>query len=295
MVVTTGFFDGVHRGHRKVIEQLVRTAAELGDESRVVTFWPHPRSVLQNEARDFRLLNSLPEKLEMLRSFGVDKVEVLEFTKQFSSLTALEYFEQYVKGMYGGRTVVFGYDNLVGCDCRNSADVLAAAGKAGLQAIQVDELPFGPDGKAISSTRIRKALEEGKVSDASAMLGYDYSLHGVVVGGNKMGRTFGFPTANIQMYDPLKLIPGNGVYAVGVKTLGKEYRGMCNIGVRPTVGTGNQRTIETNIFDFNEDIYGLDIKISFIGKIRDERPFPSLDALAAQLALDRDSCLKMMK
>ena len=291
MIVTTGFFDGVHKGHRKVIEQLVRTAAENKDESRVVTFWPHPRTVLQNGARDLRLLGSISERKAMLEALGVDNVEVVEFTKEFSRLPAVEYFRRYV----GEGTVVLGYDNLVGCDCRTSADVVKAAGEAGLEVITVDECPYGPEGLAISSTRIRKALEEGLINDASAMLGYDYSLHGVVVAGNRMGRTIGFPTANIQLYDPLKLIPGNGVYAVAVETLGRNHLGMCNIGVRPTVGPNNQRTIETNIFDFGEDIYGLDIRISFLRKIRDEKPFSSLAALASQLSIDKEMCLKYQR
>ena len=148
----------------------------------------------------------------------------------------------------------------------------------------------GMPGTAVSSTRIRALISSGDVSDAAAMLGYDYSLYGVVVAGNRIGRTMGFPTANMQLYEPLKLIPGNGVYSVKVQTLGKEWKGMCNIGNRPTVRDGNARTIETNIFDFDEDIYGLDISLRFLKRIRKEIRFGSLDELKAQLVMDREFC-----
>jgi riboflavin kinase/FMN adenylyltransferase len=149
-------------------------------------------------------------------------------------------------------------------------------------------------GYAVSSTKIRQKLEEGDVQAASAMLGYDYSLLGVVVAGNRIGRTLGFPTANMQLYEPLKLVPGNGVYFVRVKTLGREWFGMCNVGCRPTIGEGNARTIETNIFGFEEDIYGLDIEVTFLQKIRDEVRFDSLDQLKEQLERDREACLDVI-
>ena len=149
-----------------------------------------------------------------------------------------------------------------------------------------------PKGIVVSSTKIREAVASGDVEGAAAMLGYKYSLFGVVVAGNRLGRTIGFPTANMRLYEPLKLLPGNGVYSVEVESLGRKFRGMCNIGTRPTVNAGSDRTVETNIFDFDEDIYGLDLKVTFLRKIRDERRFASLDALKAQLIQDRESCLK---
>ena len=164
------------------------------------------------------------------------------------------------------------------------------AGSLGLDVFTTDMVEGAP-GAAVSSTRIRKLIAEGDVGDASAMLGYSYSLYGVVVAGNRIGRTMGFPTANMQLYEPLKLVPGNGVYAVSVETLGRKYRGMCNIGNRPTVGPANARTVETNIFGFDEDIYGLDIKVTFRKKIRDEVKFCSMDALRDQLQKDRQKCL----
>ena len=292
MVVATGFFDGVHVGHRLVIKQLIEAAAVRGDESMVMTFWPHPRNVLQKEARTLRLLTTLQEKRQMLIDLGVDHVEVLQFTKDFSTMTTEDYFRMLME-RFGAKTVLLGYDNRVGCDAKDSDQVARVAEELGLEVIRTDMVP-SIEGYAVSSTKIRQHLEAGDVQGAAAMLGYEYALHGVVVAGNRVGRTIGFPTANMQLYEPLKLVPGNGVYFVRVETIGGSYYGMCNIGHRPTVSTGNTRTIETNIFGFDEDIYGLDIKITFITKIRDEVRFDSLDDLKKQLEHDRDTCLNTL-
>lgn len=285
-VVTTGFFDGVHTGHRYVIEKLVSTASERGDESLVVTFWPHPRTIFQRDARDLRILNSLEEKKEILRSLGVDRVEVLPFTKSFAALTAEQYLRDVLAGRYGARAVIVGYDNTVGSDLLGIDGIRETAAPLGLEVIPAGIKSLGAGEINVSSTKIRQALESGDIAAANAMLGYPYGLKGVVVAGNRLGRTIGFPTANMQMYEPLKLIPSNGVYVVDVNVLGKEYRGMCNIGVRPTVG-GSARTIETNIFDFDEDIYGLDLSIRFRRFLRPEKKFSSLEELKCRLALDR--------
>ena len=291
MIATTGFFDGVHLGHRLVIERLVSLARERGDESLVVTFWPHPRAVLQDGARELRLLNSLEEKKELLRSLGVDRVEVLDFTRSFAALTAEQYLREILRDRFGVTTLLMGYDNRLGSD-RLTADMLFP--KASALDIELIELePFGQDVHPalthISSTRIRKSLEDGKVEEAAEMLGYGYSLRGVVVAGNRLGRTIGFPTANMKLYEPLKLVPGRGVYAVEAEVLGKKYRGMTNIGLRPTVG-GSFTTIETHILDFDEDIYGLPLRITFLRRLRDEVHFPSLEALKDQLEKDRECC-----
>ena len=289
MVVAPGFFDGVHTGHRHVIKQLVAAAAARGDESMVVTFWPHPRNVLQKEARTLRLLTTLAEKKQMLLDLGVDNVEVLDFTKDFSKMTTQEYLLM-LKDKFGAKTVLIGYDNRMGSDAKDADQVVETAAQVGLEAIRTEMIP-SEHGYAVSSTKIRQKLEEGDVQAASAMLGYEYSLLGVVVAGNRIGRTIGFPTANMQLYEPLKLVPGNGVYFVRVHTLGQDWYGMCNVGCRPTVGLGNNRTIETHIFGFDEDIYGLDIKVTFLEKIRDEVHFASLDDLKTQLDHDRQTCL----
>ena len=304
-VVTTGFFDGVHLGHRHVLSAVVSSARERGEEAVVVTFWPHPRTVLQQDAREFRILTSLEEKKALLAAAGIDRVEVLPFTREFAAMTALEYL-QLLRDKYDASLVVMGYDNRIGSD-RLTIDALTGAFESrkpsslrssslptSLRA--VGPLPFtwpraamvSEDSNApvISSTKIRKALQEGRVEEANAMLGYGYELYGVVVAGNRVGRTMGFPTANMQLYEPLKLVPGNGVYAVEAEVLGRSYKGMCNIGTRPTVG-GTTRSIETHILDFDEDIYGLPLRIRFLRRIRDERKYASLEALRLQLEQDR--------
>ncbi|MCR4564575.1 MAG: bifunctional riboflavin kinase/FMN adenylyltransferase [Bacteroidales bacterium] len=357
MVVATGFFDGVHLGHRFLIERLIGEAHRRGTQSLIVTFWPHPRNVLQNEARDFRLLSSMQEKKVLLTEMGVDRVEVLEFSRTFSSLTMRDYIRQVLIGRFGAKCLVLGYDNRMGCDCHNTDELADIAREEGLEVVRVGVVKSGRLERRdahtgfISSTRIRNALAEGRVEDAASMLGRPYSLYGVVVAGNRLGRTIGFPTANMQLYEPLKVIPAPGVYAVYVNipsavsapeklhTLpermssvpesmstvhesmpagpeGKrertffwsehhfgdsehfscsehpfgpnDFQGMCNIGYRPTIGASNALTIETHILDFDEDIYGLDIHIHFYKRIREERKFDSLSALADQLKADRE-------
>jgi riboflavin kinase/FMN adenylyltransferase len=323
MIATTGFFDGVHLGHRLVIERLVSLARERGDESLVVTFWPHPRAVLQDGARELRLLNSLDEKKELLRTLGVDRVEVLDFTRSFAALTAEQYLRDVLRSRFGVTTLLMGYDNRLGSDRLTAASLMPIAISMGIELIELE--PFGmgkhpqtvdkvdpsqsklwappsyaaegghrfadvhPSLTNISSTVIRKALEEGKVEAATEMLGYGYALKGVVVAGNRLGRTIGFPTANMKLYEPLKLVPGRGVYVVEAEVLGRKYRGMTNIGQRPTVG-GTFTTIETHILDFDEDIYGLPLRITFLRRLRDEVHFPSLEALKEQLAKDKTAC-----
>lgn len=283
-VVTTGFFDGVHLGHRHVLETVVSSARQRGEEAIVVSFWPHPRTVLQQDAREFRLLTSLEEKKALLLSCGIDRVEVLPFTREFSALKAEEYL-QLLQERYGASLVVMGYDNRIGSDRKTATEIYSPA----LSIQVVDECDSGRGGEAISSTQIRRALEAGEVERANAMLGYVYALYGVVVAGNRLGRTMGFPTANMQLYEPLKLVPFNGVYAVEAEVLGKVFRGMCNIGTRPTVG-GTARTIETHILDFDEDIYGLPLRLRLLRRVRDERKFSSLEALKEQLVQDREQC-----
>ena len=303
-VVTTGFFDGVHLGHRHVLSAVVSSARERGEEAVVVTFWPHPRTVLQQDAREFRILTSLEEKKALLAAAGIDRVEVLPFTRKFAAMTAQEYL-QLLRDKYDASLVVMGYDNRIGSDKLTASEIGVSQAVAPrplpTSLRSVGPLPFtwpraamvsgDPNAPVISSTKIRNALQEGRVEEANAMLGYRYGLYGAVVAGNQLGRTMGFPTANMQLYEPLKLVPANGVYAVEAEVLGTTYKGMCNIGMRPTVG-GSTRTIETHILDFDQDIYGLPLRIRFLRRIRDERKFPSLEALRKQLTLDALNCKK---
>ena len=291
MIATTGFFDGVHTGHRLVIERLVSLARQRGDESLVVTFWPHPRAVLQDGARELRLLTTLEEKKAMLAALGVDRVEVLDFSRSFAALTAEQYLRDILRTRLGVTTLLVGYDNRLGSDCLTAPALVPLAQSIGIELIELPSLSFRAESRnlEVSSTKIRRALQEGRIEEATSMLGYGYSLTGVVVAGNRMGRTIGFPTANLRLYEPLKLIPARGVYVVEAEVLGKKYRGMTDIGTRPTVG-GTFPTIETHILDFDEDIYGLPLTITFLRRLRDEIHFPSLEALKDQLILDRAAC-----
>ena len=290
VVAATGFFDGVHRGHRAVLEKISALAKEQGDTSAVITLWPHPRTVLQQDAAKFRLLNSLEEKISLIKSFGIDEVFTLKFDKEFASQTTEEYFRDSLIRRLNVRTLVIGYDHRVGSDINQTQDeMMAIARNLGINPVRVDEYTENESGLIISSTKIREMLLAGDMGTANNLLGYRYGVEGVVVEGMKIGRGIGFPTANMRLYEPLKVLPSDGVYAVWVQTSGKTYRGITNIGIRPTVGINNERTIETHILDFDEDIYGLSIKLEFVAKMRDEVTFSSLDDLKAQLHKDREN------
>lgn len=281
-VVATGFFDGVHLGHRRVISALVSSARERAEEAIVVTFATHPRAVLQQDARTLRLLSSPAEKAAMLKSLGVDMVEVLDFTRDFSRMKAEEYLRDIVRDRLGGTAVLLGYDNRLGSDQLSPEQLRPLAGRLGMDVVIVP--PARLDGDIIvSSTKIRAALSEGRVGDAAAMLGYEYPVSGVVVSGKQLGRKIGFPTANMQLYEPLKLIPGRGVYLSEVETLGRRFYGMTNVG----------DIIETNIFDFSEDIYGLDITVKFKKRLRDGKRLDSIEELKAQLTCDEALCREL--
>lgn len=280
MVVATGFFDGVHLGHRSVIETLLETARRRDEQSLVLTFWPHPHAILQKGARELRLLTTLDEKRALLTGLGVDRVEVLPFSRSFAAMSAERYLREVVIGRYGGSAIVLGYDNRIGSDGLDSAQVAELATSLGLEVIRPQAVVEGAG--PVSSTRIRAAISEGDVAGAAEMLGYRYQLHGVVVGGNRIGRTIGFPTANVKLYEPLKLLPGVGAYVTAVEVSGHRYGAMTNIDPNGK--------IEAHIFGFCEDIYGLDIRVEFFELLRGEKHFDSLDALKKQLALDEEAC-----
>lgn len=286
VVAATGFFDGVHTGHKKVLRQLARIAAEEGKRSAVITFWPHPRSVLRQDASQLRLLNTLDEKRELILAAGVDDVIVIPFTKEFSQLSTEEFLRDYLAGRYGVSTLIIGYDHRLGHDADMTPEkMVEISAMAGIKTLTVEA--FQLDENIISSTKIRRLIADGEMEEANSFLGYNYQLTGVVVSGEKIGRKLGFPTANMQLYNPLKAIPANGVYAVTAEVEGIRHAGVCNIGVRPTVSNKESVSIETHILDFNEDIYGLDIKVCFLSKIRDERRFPSTGELIEQMKLDK--------
>jgi len=297
VVASTGFFDGVHKGHRSVLETTRDIALSEGCQSAVITFWPHPRAVLQQDAAKFRLLTSLEEKRKLILSMGIDQVHVIGFDKEFAKQTTEEFFKNHLKEKFGVTTLVAGYDHRMGSDLNQTQEeMFQIARNMGINPVRVKEFGNGFLGEhtIISSTKIRECLMNGNVHTANDMLGYRYGLEGVVVEGQRLGRTLGFPTANIRLYEPLKLLPADGVYAVWAESLGKTYRGITNIGTRPTVSQLNEKTIETHIIDFDEDIYGLSFKIEFVCRLRDEVRFSSLDELISQLGKDKQKALSLL-
>lgn len=282
-VVATGFFDGVHLGHREVIKTLVSSARKKGEEALVVTFDAHPRTVLQQDAGKLRLLTTPQERERLLLSLGVDRVETIPFSKQFASMDAESYIRNVLMDKFNATSIILGYDNRLGSDMLGVKEIGNLCAELGLKMEEVAPYVM-PDGTTVSSTRIRNSLSDGMVDYANDMLGYRYMLTGVVVSGKQIGRTIGFPTANTLPSAPLKLVPERGVYLTEVDVLGGHFYGMTNIG----------DIVETNIFDFDESIYGLELTLRFISRIRDMRTMSGLDDLKSQLSADKSSALQML-
>jgi riboflavin kinase / FMN adenylyltransferase len=293
-VVTIGTFDGVHKGHHIVLNRLKEIAHQTGGETVVFTFYPHPRLVLAPEEQSLRLLTTLNEKINLLRQANIHHMVVYPFTVEFAKLSYADFVKKVLVNEIGTNSLVVGYDHRFGKNREGGYEYLQkCADIFGFNIEKLDVLLM--DEVNISSTRIRNALESGDISTANMYLGYRYTLHGKVVEGQKLGRTIGFPTANIESSDIHKLIPGYGVYAVEVEIDGKTYKGMLNIGSRPTFNlNADQRSIEVNIFDFEGELYGKEVTLIFIRKIRDERKFPGKDALVKQLHLDKESSLRII-
>lgn len=288
-VATTGTFDGVHIGHRIILNRLTETAKKNNGESVLFTFNPHPRMVLQPDL-DLNLINSLEEKAELLEECGLDHLIIHPFTKAFSRTSSMEFVRNILVKNIGVKKLVIGYDHHFGRNREGSFEHLKEFGP--VYGFDVEEIPAQDiDQVKVSSTKIRRALLDGEIETANTYLTRPYRLTGFVVKGNQLGRTIGFPTANLNLDDPKKLIPKNGVYAVKVRLHGQTetYPAMCNIGVRPTV-SGETKTIEINVFDFNEDIYGGKLTVFFEQRIRDEQKFESVEKLKDQLELDEKQC-----
>lgn len=291
-VITIGSFDGVHKGHLKVISRLKEIAKSNEGESVIFTFSPHPRQVLYPEENKVKLLNTRSEKMELLENAGIDNIIFYPFTKEFSGLSYTDFIKDVLIGQIGMKHLVVGYDHRLGNNREGSYDKLIALSQE-LDFDIVREDAFNMDDVNISSTKIRNALSIGDVCLANSFLGYEYFLTGEVVKGDCIGRKIGFPTANIKLYDEDKLVPASGVYAVDIFLDDKEYQGMVNMGIRPTVSHAGKFTIEANIFNFSEDIYGKEIRVSFVERLRGERKFDSFDELKSQIVNDKVKAQKI--
>lgn len=289
-VVTMGTFDGLHCGHKVVINKLLQKAKSKRKPSMVITFEPHPRLVLQKNIEGLRLLTTREERISLLKNMGVDYLLFLPFTYEFSQQSSAEFIENYLMMGLGISAMVIGYDHRFGKQNGHQEDIEELLR---MQGIEVDRIPEQDvENIAVSSTKIRKALQNGDVTLAKRLLGYPYFLSGTVIHGNKMGRILGFPTANILLKNNLKLLPADGVYAVEIRYRMQWMKGMMNIGFKPTFGD-NERTIEVNIFDFDKNIYGESIAIRFIERIRGEISFDTKEALKAQLLEDKTKAQKI--
>jgi riboflavin kinase/FMN adenylyltransferase len=292
-VVTIGFFDGIHLGHKEIINTVVKTAKRLNQKSLVITFWPHPRIVLSNDFENLRFLTTLNEKAKIIESMGIDGLLVIEFTKEFASTPAVDFVEKTLINQLQVSGIVLGYNHSFGHRGLGNFNLIKQHQKDGnYEAVQVDSVSV--DGVNISSTKIREALESGNLNSANKMLGAPYSLTGTIEGGQQIGRAIGFPTANIKPVDSFKQVPYDGVYAVWVDINGESFPAMLNVGTRPTIGNGLSRTIEAHIIGFEQNIYNKEITVQFIERIRDEQKFATLDKLKSQLKADRNHTVKVL-
>jgi riboflavin kinase/FMN adenylyltransferase len=293
LVATTGFFDGVHRGHRFLIQEMQEAARACCLPSAVFTFQVHPRKVLQADFQP-KLLNSFEEKMERLASLGIDYCIVSDFTPALSQLTAQEFITSVLSRQWKVKTLLIGYDHRFGRDRTDGFEQYVAYGRAcGMRVVEAGRYQAG--GLAVSSSEIRKRLALGKVEEAAALLTYPYQLKGHIVAGHKIGRILGFPTANIRLDEPFKVMPGIGVYAVWVFLQGARYTGMLYIGNRPTLDNGSDISLEVHILDFSGDIYTNEISVSFMYYMREDIRFSSLEELRAQLERDKESVRFVMK
>lgn len=292
-VATIGTFDGVHLGHRKILGRLQSTAQEVQGESLVISFHPHPRLVLQPDDKSLRILQSIGEKIAALEAIGIDKLLLIPFTREFAALDSQAFIEQVLVETVGIHRIVIGYDHQFGRDRRGGLADLEAAGR--LHGFSVEEIPAQQiDDANVSSTLIRNALNAGDIASASRFLGYDYGLEGTVVEGQKLGRTIGYPTANIEPGDAIKLIPAIGVYLARLWIGGEPHFGMLNIGKKPTIGDHFPLGIEIHLFDFDRNIYGQTVRVEFLDWIRPDVKFASLDELIHALHRDRAASLDLI-
>lgn len=293
-VVTIGSYDGVHCGHQTILSQLKDLAKKVDGESVVVTFHPHPRQILQPDDTSLRLLNTIDEKIARLEANGVDNVVVVPFSKEFASQTADEYIANFLVRLFSPKYIVIGYDHRFGKGRVGSIDYLKKyEAEFAFEVVEIEKQVV--DKLAVSSTKVRQALEAGQVRRAKQLLGHPYTLSGIVVEGQRIGRSIGFPTANLDVKNQYKLIPAEGIYAVYVNHKQDTYEAMLYIGKRPTLAFFNNRTIEVNILDFDKEIYGDKLSLTFVKKIRADKQFKSLEALKASIEGDRQKTVALFK
>jgi riboflavin kinase / FMN adenylyltransferase len=291
-VVTIGTFDGVHLGHRKIISRIKELAAECGGETVILTFFPHPRMILHPEDESLKLINTIHEKAALLEELGVDHLIITPFSRDFSNQSAEDYIRDVLVNRIGTKKIVIGYDHRFGKDRMGGLDdLLRLAPVYGFEVIEIPEQDVND--VAISSTRIRSALLEGQIELANTFLGYPFFITGKVGRGDKIGRQIGYPTANIVIEETYKLIPSDGIFSAQVIVKGETYKGMAYIGTRPTIN-GITRNIEVNIFDFNSDIYGEEVRMGFYHFVRGDIKFTGLDELIVQLAKDKEAVMGLL-
>ncbi|RIW15604.1 bifunctional riboflavin kinase/FAD synthetase [Algoriphagus lacus] len=291
-VVTSGTFDGVHLGHQKILNRIREIATAIDGETVLITFWPHPRLVLYPNEHNLRLLSTFEEKTKLLRQFGIDHLITIPFTKEFSQMTSEEFIRRVLMEKLKTKKLVIGYDHRFGKNREGSFEYLKAnSAEFGFELEEISRQDVDEIG--VSSTKIRKALESGDVKTAVTYLGRPYELNGLVIKGQQIGRSIGFPTANIHIPNDYKLIPKDGVYAVETMVDGILYKAMLNIGNRPTVD-GSKKTVEANLFDFHGDLYDKQITVYFHEFLREERKFENLEALKNQLIQDQKTAKALL-
>lgn len=292
-IVTIGTFDGVHLGHQAILKDMVKTAKEIGGETVVITFYPHPRYVLNINAANLRFITTQEEKLKLLEKSGVDNVVVVNFTKEFSRVSSEDFIRDYIIKHINPVKLVIGYDHHFGNNRMGDFSLLSEMqNKYNFTLQRIEAHDF--ENIAVSSTKIRHSLQQGDVERANALLGYQFSYIGKVVSGNKIGRELGYRTANIDLEKEFRLIETSGVYATYVDYEGKEYKSMTYIGKKPTINNDEVENIEVHLFDFDGDLYDKEIKVRFVKRIRGEQKFESLDALKKQLQLDEKNIREIL-
>jgi len=291
-VITIGTFDGVHCGHQQIIKTLKDTAATVGGETVIITFHPHPRKVVSSVVTGIRLITTLQERIDLIDKAGIDHLVVVPFTDYFANQGAEEYISDFLVDKFHPHTIIIGYDHRFGKE--RSGDYKLMEAMAPVYHYRLMEIPEHLlDAVKVSSTNIRNAIIHGNIDEANKLLGYHFFFEGLVVHGDKIGRTLGYPTANLKSVDDEKIVLGDGIYAVYADVEGKHYKGMMSIGFRPTVN-GKKRVVEVNIFDFEKEIYGQVIRVYVAKYLRSEVKFNGLEALTAQLHKDKEESLKYL-